>query len=73
MKPNMHYIQLTINGEPSTMPSNTTVLDWLRSTRLENKRIAIERNGEILPKSQYASVFLKEADILEIVVAVGGG
>jgi sulfur carrier protein len=73
MKPNTQHLQLTINGEPKSVPLNTTVLDWIRDVKLESKRIAVERNGEIVPKSQYAHVFLQEGDTVEIVVAVGGG
>ena len=40
---------------------------------LAGKRIAVERNGEIVPRSQHTSVRLLDADQLEIVVAVGGG
>jgi sulfur carrier protein len=73
MKTNTQHIQLTINGEPKAVPLKTTVLDWIRNCKLEGKRVAIERNGEIVPKSQYEQVFLQESDVLEIVVAVGGG
>jgi len=40
---------------------------------LTGKRIALERNGEIVPRSSYAAVHLADGDRLEIVVAVGGG
>jgi sulfur carrier protein len=40
---------------------------------LQNKRIAVERNGEIVPRSQFAEQMLTNGDRLEIVVAVGGG
>ncbi len=40
---------------------------------LEGKRIAVERNGEIVPKSRYAETMLVDGDTLEIVGAVGGG
>jgi sulfur carrier protein len=40
---------------------------------VEGKRIAIERNGEIVPRSRYAEVMLSDGDRLEVVVAVGGG
>ena len=40
---------------------------------LENKRVALERNGEIVPRSQFADQRLAHGDQLEIVVAVGGG
>jgi sulfur carrier protein len=40
---------------------------------LEGKRLAVERNGEIVPRSDYAAVELANGDAIEIVVAVGGG
>jgi len=40
---------------------------------LTGKRIALERNGEIVPRSQFASQALEDGDTLEIVAAVGGG
>ena len=45
----------------------------LEDMQLAGKRVAIERNGEIVPRSQYAAVELMADDRLEIVVAVGGG
>jgi len=45
----------------------------IEELELEGKRIALERNGEIVPRSQFASVKLTDGDALEIVVAVGGG
>ena len=41
--------------------------------QLTGKRVAVERNGEIVPRSQYAQIDLRDGDQLEIVVAVGGG
>lgn len=41
--------------------------------QLGGKRVAVERNGEIVPRSQYVQVKLQDGDQLEIVVAVGGG
>ena len=49
------------------------VTDLIQSLGLEGKRIAVERNGEIVPRSQFSNVSLADGDSLEIVVAVGGG
>ena len=65
---------ITVNGEPRTLPAGAaTVADLIREMRLEGKRIAVERNGEIVPRSRYAETRLAERDKLEIVGAVGGG
>ncbi len=45
----------------------------LDQMQLGGKRIALERNGEIVPRSQFAQQLLFDGDCLEIVVAVGGG
>jgi len=45
----------------------------IEQLELEGKRIALERNGEIVPRSQFDQVALTDGDALEIVVAVGGG
>ena len=49
------------------------MLDLLRELHLAGKRVAVERNGEIIPRSQFEALELADGDALEIVVAVGGG
>ncbi len=67
-------MQIFINGK--AIPLSTegmTVLALVESMQLAGKRIAIERNGDIVPRSQFAEVHLQAGDKLEIVGAVGGG
>jgi len=66
-------IELLINGEPRTFPAPLTLSQLIASLVLLGKRIAIEKNGEIVPRSQHADTRLADGDRLEIVVAVGGG
>ena len=66
-------LDITINGEPRQFPDAITVAALTELLGLAGKRIAIERNGEIVPRSQHASTRLAGGDRLEIVVAVGGG
>ncbi len=66
-------ITLKINGESRQFPAALTVARLVEALGYTGKRIAIERNGEIVPKSQHASTALATGDQLEIVVAVGGG
>ena len=66
-------MKLTINGESREFPVPLTVTALLDELGLAGKRIAVERNGEIVPKSRHAEAILDEGDKLEIVVAVGGG
>ncbi|MBQ9966398.1 MAG: sulfur carrier protein ThiS [Clostridia bacterium] len=50
-----------------------TIAEYLATTDFDPKRIAVERNGDIVFKSKYAVTFLKDGDSLEIVSFVGGG
>lgn len=63
---------IIINGE--AIPAETLSLtDYLTTHRLRPERIAIERNGEIIPRKTYDRVTLVDGDKLEIVHFVGGG
>jgi len=66
-------ITLRINGEPRPFPATLSIADLLATLELTGKRVAVEKNGEIVPKSQHAQVMADDGDSLEIVVAVGGG
>lgn len=66
-------IQLTINGAPRQISQHINLTQLLAEMQLADKRVAVERNGEIVPRSQYAALELMHGDRLEIVVAVGGG
>lgn len=66
-------IQVTLNGHSESLPADLTVLALLQARGLAGKRLAVERNGEIVPKACHADVKLVDGDRLEIVVAVGGG
>ncbi len=66
-------LRLTVNGEPVEVPSAFSVADLLSTLDTAGRRVAVERNGEIVPRSQHAATALAAGDRLEIVVAVGGG
>lgn len=66
-------MDIEVNGRFVSLPDGSTVAHLLESMDLAGKRIAIERNREIIPKSQYAHTVLAHGDHLEVVVAVGGG
>ena len=70
--PPLATIGVQINGESQTLPS-CTVADLLTARGLAGKRVAVERNGAIVPRSLHAQTALADGDRLEIVVAVGGG
>lgn len=66
-------LTITLNGETRSFPAALTVAALLETLGYAGKRIAVERNGEIVSKSQHGSTALNDGDCLEIVVAVGGG
>ncbi len=66
-------IALTINGERRSFEASLTVAQLIEHLELAGKRIALERNGEIVPRGNFAEQHLADGDRLEIVVAVGGG
>jgi sulfur carrier protein len=67
-------MKISINGNAKQFDSETmTVSALVMTLNLTGKRLAIEKNGEIVPRSQFADVVLQDGDKLEIVGAVGGG
>lgn len=66
-------MNVIVNGSPHTLAPDANLADLLNAMSLTGKRIAVECNGEIVPRSRHASHTLVEGDRLEIVVAVGGG
>ncbi|MDP8566470.1 sulfur carrier protein ThiS [Methylophilus aquaticus] len=67
-------MQIFVNGKKIQLPvDGLSVMGLVVHMQLVGKRIAIERNGDILPRSQFDQVFLRDGDKLEIVGAVGGG
>jgi sulfur carrier protein len=69
----MDTFSVTVNGQAEHVEAGITLGQWLRAHSLEGKRIAVEYNGEILPRSSHEKTPLRAGDCLEIVVAVGGG
>ncbi|MBI3480150.1 MAG: sulfur carrier protein ThiS [Nitrosomonadales bacterium] len=66
-------ITLHINGAAHQLPDPINVAALIERLGLTGKRIALERNGEIVPRSSFATQQLADGDKLEVVVAVGGG
>ena len=64
---------LHINGQVRQFPECMSLSELLERLELTGKRVAVEKNGEIVPKSQHAASVVNDGDRLEIVVAVGGG
>jgi sulfur carrier protein len=66
-------MDIILNGETQRLPAPTTIAALLAARGLAGKRVAVERNGEIVPKGRHAETPVHEGDTIEIVVAVGGG
>ena len=66
-------IALTINGVSHRFEDAQNVAQLLECLQLKGKRLALERNGEIVPRSRFKQEMLYDGDKLEIVIAVGGG
>ena len=66
-------VSITVNGSPMRLPEGASVADLLETLRIATPRVAVERNREILPKTQYGGTRLAEGDVYEVVELVGGG
>jgi sulfur carrier protein len=66
-------IQVIVNGSTHRLERPLDIAALIGRLALSGKRIAVERNGEIVPKSAHGSTLVADGDQLEIVVAVGGG
>ena len=66
-------MQLLINGKSTDLPADLTARQLVERLDLAGKRIALEVNGEILPRSSYAEHRFQQGDKVEIVHAIGGG
>ena len=64
---------LTVNGEERELPGPLTLTGLLEQLSLATTRVAVERNGRIVPREQFAEVTLQHGDRLEVVHFVGGG
>ena len=65
--------KIQLNGKKISIKSNFSLLDLLKKYKLDNKKVAIEHNGTIIPKINYKKKYLKNNDKVEIVHFIGGG
>ncbi len=66
-------MEILINGTPHIVPENTTAAQLLVILELQGKRLALEVNQELVPRSQFDTYVLNPHDTVEIVHAIGGG
>ena len=66
-------IQVTVNGAAHRFDESVDVARLIEELQLAGRKVAVERNGEIVPRSAHRATLLANGDRVEIVVAVGGG
>jgi len=66
-------MQICVNGSTKTYDGPIVIAELLLRMDLAGRKVAVERNGAIVPRGAHASTLLADGDRLEIVVAVGGG
>ena len=68
-----NFLILSLNGENKTYPAPLSVAGLLGLLELDTRKVAVERNEEIVPRSVYTQTWLQGGDQLEIVHFIGGG
>ncbi len=66
-------MDIRLNGAPLTLPAPGTLADLLTAQGLAGRRVAVEVNGEIIPRGRHGEYRLADGDTVEIVQALGGG
>ena len=66
-------IDVVINGQSRTVNAGTTVAGLIGELGLGDRKVAVERNREVVPRAQHATTVLADGDRLEVVTFVGGG
>jgi thiamine biosynthesis protein ThiS len=66
-------VEIRVNGVPHEVPAEATVAELLRRLNKEPRYLAVERNFELVPRTQHAACVLHPGDQIEIVTLVGGG
>lgn len=66
-------LQITLNGEPRTLPSPLTMRDLVQQLALDPRKVAVERNLAIVARESYADTPIMDGDRIEIVGFIGGG
>lgn len=66
-------MRITVNGEPRLLDEERSVAELLAELALTPQRVAVERNGQLVRRAEFAQTRLREGDRIEIVTLVGGG
>lgn len=66
-------MRIQLNGEPYELADGQTIADLLAGLELTGRRVAVELNQDIVPRSLHSDTALREGDRVEVVHAIGGG
>jgi sulfur carrier protein len=66
-------MKIQVNGDTITVPAGATIVALIEQMALAGKRLAVEVNEDIVPRSQHSEFTLSEGDTVEVVHAIGGG
>lgn len=66
-------VRIVVNGAARDVPAGTSVGALVRYLELTSERVAVERNGKLVPRAEYELTLLADGDRLEMVTLVGGG
>ena len=66
-------VTITLNGKEKALAASLTVRELLQEMGMADRRVAVELNMEIVPRSRHAEVKLQDNDRVEVVAAIGGG
>ena len=66
-------MQVLVNGESREVPGGITVRQLVELLELSEGPVAVERNGDVVPRAEHAATEVRDGDVLEIVHFVGGG
>lgn len=66
-------MQIQVNGDKLALPAGATIATLIKQMALDGKRLAVEINEDIVPRSQHVEFTLSEGDVVEVVQAIGGG
>ena len=69
----MESVRALVNGEAVEVPRGTPLLRFLEERGVDSRRLAVERNREVVPRGSQPGVLIEEGDVFEIVHFVGGG
>lgn len=66
-------VRVVLNGRPVEVPAGTRLADWLAAQGIDPRRVAVERNREIVPRATTGEIPMLDGDVFEVVHFVGGG